>query len=84
MKEAKQRNPDICSTVWNGGHPGWIGNGKFYSQDTADYVVKFIKAAVRVHGLEMDYVGIWNERPYDTAWIKLLRKTLVIATICNR
>ena len=24
----------------------------------------------------MDYVGIWNETPYDTAWIKLLRKTL--------
>ena len=42
----------------------------------ADYVVKFIKGAKRVHGLDIDYTGIWNERAYDIAWIKRLRKTL--------
>ena len=42
----------------------------------ADYVVKFIKGARRVHGLDIQYTGIWNEKPYDIAWIKLLRKTL--------
>ncbi|MGC8643242.1 MAG: hypothetical protein ACP5XB_25555 [Isosphaeraceae bacterium] len=37
---------------------------------------KFIKGAKRAHGLELDYTGIWNEKPYDIAWIKLLRQTL--------
>ena len=42
----------------------------------ADYIVKFIQAAKRVHGLDINYTGIWNERAYDVEWIKLLRKTL--------
>ena len=42
----------------------------------ADYVVKFIKGAKQVHGLDIHFTGIWNEKPYDIAWIKLLRKTL--------
>ena len=29
-----------------------------------------------MHGLDINYVGIWNEMPYDTAWIKLLRAHL--------
>jgi galactosylceramidase len=76
MKEAKKRNPDIILDCLAWGAPAWIGDGKYYSQDMADYVVKFIKGAQKVHGLGIQYTGIWNERPYDTAWIKLLRKTL--------
>jgi hypothetical protein len=76
MKEAKRRNPAVLLDCLEWGTPGWIGDGKFYSQDNADYLVKFIQGAKSVHGLQMDYVGIWNERAYDTAWIKLLRKTL--------
>ena len=76
MKEAKKRNPDIILDCLAWGAPAWIGNGKFYSQDMADYVVKFIKGAKQVHGLDIHYTGIWNEKPYDIAWIKLLRKTL--------
>src|ERR1035441_5227514 len=50
MKEAKNRNPNIIldSLAW--GAPGWIGDGKYYSQDMADYVVKFIQTAKQVHG----------------------------------
>ena len=76
MKEAKKRNPDIVLDCLAWGAPAWIGNGRFYSQDMADYVAKFIKGAKRVHGLEMNYTGVWNEKPYDIAWIKLLRQTL--------
>jgi galactosylceramidase len=76
MKEAKRRNPAVLLDCLEWGTPGWIGDGKFYSQDNADYLVKFIQGVKTVHGLQMDYVGIWNERAYDTAWIKLLRKTL--------
>ena len=58
------------------GAPGWIGNGKFYSQDNADFIVAFIKGAKQYHDLDISYCGCWNEKPYDTEWLKLLRKTL--------
>ena len=49
----------------------------------ADYYVKFIQGAKRVHGLDINYVGIWNEKGYDLEWIKLLRKTLDKAGLQN-
>ncbi len=76
MKEAKKRNPDIILDCLAWGAPAWIGGGKFYSQDMADYYVKFVQGAKKVHGLDINYVGIWNERSYDREWIKLLRRTL--------
>jgi galactosylceramidase len=76
MKEARKRNPEIIldSLAW--GAPGWIGGGKYYSQDMADYVVKFLQGAKKTHGLDIGYTGIWNEKSYDREWIKLLRRTL--------
>lgn len=76
MKEARKRNPAIVldSLAW--GAPGWIGGGKYYSQDMANYVVKFLQGAKQVHGLDIGFTGIWNEKSYDRDWIKLLRRTL--------
>jgi Glycosyl hydrolase family 59/Concanavalin A-like lectin/glucanases superfamily len=76
MKEAKARNPKIMLDALPWGAPGWIGNGKYYSQDMANYIVKFIQGAKKYHGLYIDYVGVWNETNYDVGYIKLLRKTL--------
>ena len=76
MQEARKRNPRIVLDTLAWGAPYWIGNGQFYSQDMADYIVDFIQAAKRVHGLDISYTGIWNEKPYNTEWIKLLRRTL--------
>src|SRR5256885_9102774 len=76
MKEAKQRNPGILLDCLALGAPYWVGGGEFYSQDMADYIAKFIQGAKRVHGLDIDYTGIWNEVAPDLAWIKLLRRTL--------
>ncbi|MGO9114739.1 MAG: hypothetical protein ACLP9L_36445 [Thermoguttaceae bacterium] len=76
MKEAKKRNPRIVFDILQWGAPGWIGNGKFYSQDNADFIAAFILGAKKHHDLDISYCGIWNEKPYDTEWIKLLRKTL--------
>jgi sugar phosphate isomerase/epimerase len=76
MTEAKKRNPAVILDCLEWGTPAWIGGGTFYSQDNADYIVKFLRGAKTVHGLDIDYVGIWNEMPYDVPWIKLLRKTL--------
>jgi O-glycosyl hydrolase len=77
MKEAKARNPKIILDALPWGAPGWIGNGKYYSQDMANYIVKFIQGAKRQQGLDIDYVGIWNETDYDVGYIKLLKKTLL-------
>lgn len=76
MKEAKKRNPRILLEGLQWGAPGWIGEGKFYSQDNAEFIAAFIKGAKQQHGLDMNYQGIWNETMYDTEWIKLLRRTL--------
>lgn len=77
MEHAKARNPEIMLDGLEWGAPGWIGGGKFFSQDNADYIAKFVEGAKKYHNLTIDYVGIWNETPYDTEWIKLLKKTLV-------
>ena len=76
MKEAKKRNPSIYLDCLEWGAPAWIGQGQFYSQDNADYIVSFLKGANNYHGLTINYVGIWNEMPYNTTWIKMLRRTL--------
>lgn len=75
MREAKRRNPSITLDILQWGAPGWIGNGRFYSQDNADFVAEFIRGADSVHGLKIDYAGIWNETPYDTEYIKTLAST---------
>ena len=76
MKEAKKRNPRIILDILQWGAPGWIGGGKFYSQDNADFIVAFIKGAKKYHDLDITYCGCWNERPYDAEWLKLLRRAL--------
>jgi hypothetical protein len=76
MTEAKKRNPKIMLDALPWGAPGWIGNGKYYSQDMANYIVKFIQGAKKYHGLDIEYVGIWNETNYDVGYIKMLKKTL--------
>jgi O-glycosyl hydrolase len=77
MTEAKARNPKIILDALPWGAPGWIGNGKYYSQDMANYLVKFIQGAKKHHGLDIDYVGIWNETNYDVGYIKMLKKALL-------
>lgn len=76
MKEAKKRNPNIILDVLAWGAPYWIGNGKYYSDDLAHYMADYLIGAKNIHGLNIDYVGIWNERPYNVDYIKKLRETL--------
>lgn len=75
MKEAAARNPDIVLDCLAWGAPGWFEGG-FWSQDCADYYVRFIKGARDVHGLTIRYVGLWNEREFDPEWVKRFRRTL--------
>lgn len=76
MVEARKRSPAIAIDALQWGAPGWIGGGQFYSQDNADFVAAFHRTARQYLGVETAYQGIWNETPYDIAWIKTLRATL--------
>jgi len=76
MEQARKRNPKILIEALQWGAPGWIGSGHFYSEDNAQFVAAFAKGARQYHGVKVDYVGIWNENMFDTAYIKLLRRVL--------
>jgi galactosylceramidase len=80
MLEAKKRNPDIKLYALPWGFPGWIGQGQSspYTNVSvlADYVVRWINGAKTHYNLTIDYIGIWNERPYDINYIKTLRAVL--------
>ncbi|KAF5894795.1 galactocerebrosidase isoform X1, partial [Clarias magur] len=60
--------------------PGWVGHGynwPYRHPDvTAYYVVSWIIGAKKHHDLDIDYVGIWNERSFNSKYIKILRYTL--------
>jgi galactosylceramidase len=76
LTEAKKRNPALTldGTAWSA--PGWVGNGKFWSQDAADYYVKWLQGLRSVYGLEFDAIGCRNEKGYSLPFAKMLRKTL--------
>ncbi|XP_019958630.2 galactocerebrosidase isoform X1 [Paralichthys olivaceus] len=80
MKEAKKRNPNITLIGLPWAFPGWVGHGTnwpyVFPDITATYVVNWIIGAKQYHDLDIQYVGIWNERSYDSKYIKLLRYIL--------
>ncbi|KAM8737645.1 galactocerebrosidase isoform 2-T2 [Acanthopagrus schlegelii] len=80
MKEAKKRNPNITLIGLPWAFPGWVGRGKNWPYDfpdiTAAYVVNWILGAKQYHDLDIQYVGIWNERNFDSKYIKVLRDML--------
>jgi len=76
LLEAKKRNPSLSldGTAWSA--PGWIGNGEFWSQDAADYYVKWVEGLRNVYGLEFDAIGCRNEKGANFDFVKRLRATL--------
>jgi len=76
LQEAKKRNPDLSldGAAWS--VPGWIGHGKFWSQDAADYYVKWLQGLRSVYGLEFDALGCRNEKGTDYDFAEKLRAAL--------
>ncbi len=89
LREAKKRNAKLTldGTAWSA--PGWVGKdpggrfpGKnsgdaaFWSQDTADYYVTWLRGLRDVYGLELDAIGCRNEKGVSIEFAKRLRKTL--------
>ncbi|XP_049626524.1 galactocerebrosidase [Suncus etruscus] len=80
MKEAKKRNPNITLIGLPWSFPGWLGKGFNWPYVnlhlTAYYVMSWIMGAKTYHNLDINYVGIWNERAFNADYIKVLRKML--------
>lgn len=87
MTEAKKRNPNIKLYGLSWAYPQWVscnpgtltnctGSPYTYPNQTAMYISKWIAGMQNTYDLSIDYIGIWNERPYDTTYIKTLRQTL--------
>lgn len=92
LREARRRNPRITldATAWSA--PGWVGedpatrvphepgggggDAAFWSQDAADYYVRWLEGLRDVYGLRLDAIGCRNEKGYSLAFAKLLRRTL--------
>lgn len=77
MVEAHKRNPNIILDILPWGAPGWVGNGKYYSADMAEYMADFIEGARKQYGLKINYAGIWNETPHETEYVKMLHDSFV-------
>ena len=43
---------------------------------TARYVTKWVDGAKQQYGLDLDYVGVWNERAANGPYVKQLRQSL--------
>lgn len=81
MVEARKRNPKILLEILPWGAPRWVNpnpgpEDTIYSAKMAEYVVDFIKTAKTAYGLDIDVTGIWNERVYNTDYVKELHRQL--------
>jgi hypothetical protein len=74
-EQAVARNPNIRLVALPWTAPGWIGGGNFWSQDMIDYDISWLNCA-KGHGLNINYIGGWNERGHDSGWYKNLRSAL--------
>ncbi|MHA6761430.1 ricin-type beta-trefoil lectin domain protein [Streptacidiphilus sp. PAMC 29251] len=73
-EQAVKRNPNIGLYGLAWAAPGWI-NGGFWSTDTINYLVSWLGCA-KQHGLNIKYLGGWNERGHDINWYIQLRSAL--------
>lgn len=74
MNEAKKRNPDIKLYGLSWAFPDWVtcspgtllncstSNDPYgYPDQLASYITKWVTGAQNTYGLEIDYIGSWNE-----------------------
>jgi galactosylceramidase len=84
MAEAKKRNPQVRTYVLSWGVPGWVGNGTYFSPANIEYQTAFVKGARDVYNISVDYLGIWNERPWgNVEYVMSLRKSLDAAGLTS-
>ena len=83
MQEAKRRNPNILLYGLAWGWPRWVAEGSDnpLTESAALYVTKFATGLRDVYGLDLDYVGIWNEAAYNKPYITALHRQLRAANL---
>jgi galactosylceramidase len=81
MVEAKRRNPNITLYGLSWGFPGWVGEGKHspWTNSTITYTMKWILGAKKYYNLDIDYIGIWNERAWDKGYTLALKAAITAA-----
>eukprot|EP00041_Stephanoeca_diplocostata_P017039 m.339013 g.339013 ORF g.339013 m.339013 type:complete len:833 (+) comp20573_c0_seq1:46-2544(+) len=82
LKEAKARNPNIKTYGLPWAFPGWVGGPEMnpspfsHPNLTSTYITKWLEGARDVYNIDIDYIGIWNERASDATYAKTLRTLL--------
>ena len=87
LTEAKKRNPDLVTMALSWGVPGWIGNqtvDSYWSDDNIEFHVRWVRGLWKHHGVQLDWLGIWNEVEIDDSlgmsggwdWVLKLRAAL--------
>ena len=73
MTEARARNPNIVLLGLVYAWPSWVnpaGESPFVSPATeanaAEYMVGWLRGMRDLHGLGIDWVGLWNGEPAQT------------------
>ncbi|MBW8901934.1 MAG: hypothetical protein JF619_28355, partial [Massilia sp.] len=87
LREARRRNPRLSldGAAWSS--PGWLGTsgpvfeqngggGNFWSQDTIDYYIAWLRGLRDVYRLEFDAIGSRNEKGVSYGFAKAFRKSL--------
>ena len=79
MVEAKRRNPNIILYGLSWGFPGWVGEGTTspWTNSTVTYTIKWILGAKEYYNLDIDYIGIWNERSWNKQYTLALREAII-------
>lgn len=94
MTEAKKRNPNIKLYGLSWAFPQWVScaqntlenctNDPYtYPDQLATYITKWVSGAKNTYDLDIDYIGSWNERSYNTTYLKTLRATLDASGFTN-
>lgn len=79
MNQAKARNPDIKLYGLSWAFPQWVtcdpgtlnncststNNPYAHVDQLATYITKWVAGAKNTYGLDIDYIGSWNERAYS-------------------
>jgi galactosylceramidase len=79
IQEAKKRNPNILTYGLSWGVPGWVGNNTYYSAENIDYQTAWVTCVRQRTGFDIDYLGLWNEKPQPPNEIYVLSLKAALA-----
>lgn len=81
MVDAKRRNPNVILYGLSWGFPGWVGEGTKspWTASTVAYTMKWILGAKKYYNLDIDYIGIWNERGWEKNYTLALKAAIMAA-----